>query len=103
MSVDLAVEAGTRSGMVQSADHAQIDERVQDPIYGGARKAGNAALDTFIDLVGRRMVISPEDRPEDIPALYRQPSLAAQGLELLQPLLGIKSVHVQRMIIITIW
>jgi hypothetical protein len=95
MLVSFPVETGTRAGVVQSANETQTHKRVQNAIHRRARKTWNAILDGLVYLVSRGMVVALQDRLEDISALHgeRQPSLATEGLKLLQSLLDFKSVH----------
>lgn len=96
MPSNLAIETCARAGMVQPPNHAEADELFQSPIHGGPREIGNAIFDGLVHLVGRRMVVSFQNDLQSRTTLYcqRQPARAAQGLELLYPMLDFSRVHI---------
>ena len=84
----IGVKAGRRPEMVGSPDRAELDERFEHAIDGGARDLRDLRLDRLVDLLGGRVIVPLRHRLEDHAPLYRQrkAGFAAAFLEGAQPL-----------------
>ena len=95
MPRDFSVETGRRARVMKTPQHSQLTECFQNTVHSRPREPGNPPSHRFVDLVDGGMIITLEYGTQNITTLDRQREslFAAQGLELLQPLLNVSRVH----------
>ena len=87
MATNLAIEPTCCPCKVNAADHSQLQERIQRPVYRCPRKLRDTILHRFVNLICRGMVVPLQNGFQDHTPLRgnRKPLLAAYLLELLKP------------------
>lgn len=93
---DFSVETTGGAGQVDPPDRAEFEECFHRPIHGRPRNLRNAFLHRLVNLVGRGVVVSPQNGFENHPPLQsdRNPLPTACLLECLEPCGKLILLHV---------